>query len=66
MQFNQTDIRSADFTFNRGLTSGPNAATDSTTTGNAIASLLLGVGASGNAGVVQETKKRRVEDLIAR
>ncbi len=47
MQINTTDIRSADFTFNRGLTSGPTAATDSTTTGNAIASMLLGVGASG-------------------
>lgn len=49
MQINATDVRSADFTFNRGLTSGPIAATDSTTSGNAIASLLLGTGASGTA-----------------
>jgi outer membrane receptor protein involved in Fe transport len=49
MQINGTDIRSADFTFNRGLTSGPTASTDSTTTGNAVASLLLGTGASGTS-----------------
>src|SRR5947209_2552180 len=33
----------------RGLTSGPTAATDSTTTGNAVASLLLGTGSGGSA-----------------
>ena len=46
---NNIDRRSADFSFNRGMTSGPNAATTSTTTGNAIASLLLGTSASGSA-----------------
>ncbi|MDQ6663823.1 MAG: TonB-dependent receptor [Acidobacteriota bacterium] len=45
---NNIDRRSADFSFNRGLTSGPNAATSSTTTGNAVASLLLGTAASGS------------------
>jgi hypothetical protein len=41
-------IFSADFYFNRGMTSGPIAATNSTTSGNSIASLLLGTGSSGN------------------
>ena len=35
--------------FTRGLTSGPIAATDSSTSGDAIASLLLGTLASANA-----------------
>lgn len=39
---------SADFSFSRGMTSGPVAAVNSTTSGNAIASMLLGVGSSGN------------------
>ena len=38
---------SADFTFSRGMTSGPIAQPNSTTSGNEIASLLLGTGASG-------------------
>ncbi len=42
-------IFSANFNFTRGLTSGPTAATNSTVSGNSIASLLLGVGSSGNA-----------------
>jgi hypothetical protein len=46
---NSTDVNSATFSFSRGMTSGPMAATDSTTTGNAIASLLLGTGSSGSA-----------------
>lgn len=49
MQINGTSVNSADFSFNRGLTSGPTAATDSTTSGNGVASLLLGTGASGTA-----------------
>jgi hypothetical protein len=48
-QVNSTDVRSAEFDFSRGMTSGPTAATDSTTTGNAVASLLLGTGSGGNA-----------------
>lgn len=46
-QVNSTDVDSAFFTFTRGMTSGPAATTDSTTSGNAIASLLLGTGSSG-------------------
>lgn len=41
---NSIDIRSADFAFDRGMTSGPNAQVSSSTSGNAIASLLLGTG----------------------
>ncbi len=48
-QVNSTDVNSINFSFTRGMTSGPTAATDSTTTGNAVASLLLGTGASGTA-----------------
>jgi hypothetical protein len=48
-QVNSTDSNSANFTFNRGMTSGPIAAVDSSTSGNTIASLLLGTGATGDA-----------------
>jgi hypothetical protein len=48
-QINPTDVNSPTFSFSRGMTSGPNATVDSTTTGNAVASLLLGTGASGSA-----------------
>ena len=44
-----TDVNSANFSFDRGLTSGPTAAASSTTTGNGIASLLLGTGSGGTA-----------------
>lgn len=36
-----------EFNFSRGMTSGPTAATNSTTSGNSIASLLLGTGSGG-------------------
>ncbi|MBM3736323.1 MAG: TonB-dependent receptor [Acidobacteria bacterium] len=39
---------SPEFTFNRDMTSGPVAQLGATTSGNAVASLLLGTGASGN------------------
>jgi hypothetical protein len=39
---------SADFNFSRGMTSGPVAQTDSSTSGNAIASMLLGTGSGGS------------------
>ena len=39
---------SADFSFSRGMTSGPTAQTSSSTSGNAMASLLLGTGSGGN------------------
>jgi len=48
-KLNNTDVRSADFNFNRGMTSGPIAATTSSTSGNSIASLLLGAGSGGSA-----------------
>ena len=48
-QLNDTDVDSPTFSFNRGLTSGPTAATNATTSGNAVASLLLGTGASGSS-----------------
>ena len=41
---NSIDIRSADFAFDRGMTSGPNAAVSSANSGNSVASLLLGTG----------------------
>jgi hypothetical protein len=40
---------SANFNFNSGATSGGDAQTDSTTSGNSIASLLLGVGSGGDS-----------------
>src|SRR6202011_543179 len=39
---------SADFSFSRGMTSGPVAQTSSSTSGNSVASLLLGTGSGGN------------------
>ena len=41
-------VLAAEFSFNRGMTSGPVAATNSTVSGDAVASLLLGTGASGD------------------
>jgi hypothetical protein len=53
---NSIDIRSADFAFDRGMTSGPTAAISSAVSGNSIASLLLGTGigaaATGSTGGV--------------
>ena len=48
-QINPTDVNTPTFNFSRGMTSGPSATVDSTVTGNAVASLLLGTGASGSA-----------------
>ncbi len=48
-QLNDTDVDSPTFNFNRGLTSGPTAASNSANSGNSIASLLLGTGASGSS-----------------
>lgn len=47
-RLNNTDFNTAVFNFTRGLTSGPTAAVASNVTGDGIASLLLGVGASGS------------------
>ncbi|MDQ6663900.1 MAG: carboxypeptidase regulatory-like domain-containing protein, partial [Acidobacteriota bacterium] len=48
-QINPTDVNSPTFSFTRGFTSGPNATVDSSVTGNAVASLLLGTGSGGSA-----------------
>lgn len=48
-RLNNTDFNTPQFNFDRGLTSGPTAALTSTTSGNGIASLLLGTGSGGNA-----------------
>ncbi|MDR3717840.1 MAG: TonB-dependent receptor [Bryobacteraceae bacterium] len=48
-RWDPSDAYSALFNFTNGLTSGPTALVDTSTSGNAIASLLLGAGASGNA-----------------
>ncbi|MBI4876561.1 MAG: TonB-dependent receptor, partial [Acidobacteria bacterium] len=41
-------LYSADFNFSRGMTSGPTAATNSSTSGDGIASMLLGTGSGGS------------------
>lgn len=48
---NNVDRFTGRFNFGRGMTSGPVAANDSTTTGNALASLLLGTGSGGDSQV---------------
>ncbi len=48
-RLNSTDFRSAQFDFTRGLTSGRTATTASSTSGDGLASLLLGTGSGGNA-----------------
>jgi hypothetical protein len=47
---NNVDRHGGAFFFNRGMTSGPVASSDSTTTGNGLASLLLGTGDGGFSG----------------
>ena len=46
-RLNSGTAQSANFAFNRGMTSGPIAAVSSANTGNSIASLLLGTGSGG-------------------
>ncbi|MBL8179335.1 MAG: TonB-dependent receptor [Bryobacterales bacterium] len=48
-RLNNTDFNTPQFDFTRGLTSGPVAGVASTTSGDGIASLLLGVGSGGSA-----------------
>ncbi len=49
-RINPTDVNTPTFSFTRGLTAGPVVTTvDSTTSGNAVASLLLGTGSGGSA-----------------
>lgn len=50
-QLNDLDQTSASFSFGRGMTAGPTPVSDSSTTGNAIASALLGTLASASANV---------------
>jgi hypothetical protein len=54
-RLNLIDFNTATFAFTRGLTSGPVAATASTATGDAIASLLLGVGSGGSTPIAAAT-----------
>lgn len=44
VRLNSVDIRSTDFAFDRGMTSGPVAQVSSANSGNSVASLLLGTG----------------------
>ncbi len=44
VRLNSIDVRSTDFAFDRGMTSGPAAQISSANSGNAVASLLLGTG----------------------
>ncbi|MBS1827879.1 MAG: TonB-dependent receptor [Acidobacteria bacterium] len=48
-RLNNTDFNTPQFDFTRGLTSGPVAGVASTTSGDGVASLLLGVGSGGSA-----------------
>ncbi len=48
-RLNSTDFNTPTFNFTRGLTSGPTAAIASQTSGDALASLLLGTGSGGSA-----------------
>ena len=50
-RLNSISFNTPTFSFTRGLTSGPVAAQASTTSGDAIASLLLGTGASGSGSI---------------
>lgn len=47
-RLNNTDFNAPSFSFTRGLTSGPVAAAAATTTGDGLASLLLGTGSGGS------------------
>lgn len=55
MRFFVNKPSSANFTFNSGFTSGPNAQTDGSNSGSSIASLLIGTGASGDAPYVAKS-----------
>lgn len=54
-RLNQTDFNTSNFSFTRGLTSGPVAANASSTSGDALASLLLGVGSGGSTPIAAAT-----------
>lgn len=50
VRLNSVDIRSTDFAFDRGMTSGPVAAVSASASGNGLASMLLGTGVPTSAG----------------
>ncbi|MBI2687988.1 MAG: TonB-dependent receptor [Acidobacteria bacterium] len=54
-RLNNTDFNTPTFSFTRGLTSGPVAAQTSSTSGDALASFLLGAGDSGSAPIAAAT-----------
>ncbi|HEU0120136.1 MAG TPA: TonB-dependent receptor [Bryobacteraceae bacterium] len=54
-RLNSTDFNTPVFSFDRGMTSGPVAAQTSSTSGDALASFLLGTGASGSAPISAAT-----------
>ena len=70
VRLNSIDIRSTDFAFDRGMTSGPIAEVSSSTSGNAVASLLLGTGlptgAAGGVTVVNNTVTNTVVPATSR
>ncbi|MCX6598740.1 MAG: carboxypeptidase-like regulatory domain-containing protein [Acidobacteria bacterium] len=70
VRLNSVDIRSTDFAFDRGMTSGPTAQVSSSTSGNAVASLLLGTGiptgAAGGVTVVNNTVTNTVVPATSR
>ncbi len=70
VRLNSVDIRSTDFAFDRGMTSGPTAQVSSSTSGNSVASLLLGTGiptgAAGGVTVVNNTVTNTVTPATSR
>lgn len=70
VRLNSVDIRSTDFAFDRGMTSGPIAQVSSSTSGNSVASLLLGTGiptgAAGGVTVVNNTVTNTVVPATSR
>ncbi len=70
VRLNSVDIRSTDFAFDRGMTSGPVAQISSATSGNALASMLLGTGvpsgAAGGVTAVNNSVNNRVVPATSR
>jgi len=70
VRLNSVDIRSTDFAFDRGMTSGPTAQVSSANSGNAVASLLLGTGIpsglSGGVTTVNNSIKNSVVPATSR
>ncbi len=70
VRLNSIDVRSTDFAFDRGMTSGPTAQVSSANSGNAVASLLLGTGIpsglSGGVTTVNNSIKNSVVPATSR